>query len=447
MGNVNAVQTRCAVVPLPDPAAKANAFCLWSVVKCIFDFLGRFFCCCSKKSVEQAPPELAALKEKGKADRERWEAESALSDKKHQSELAEQERRHQEKLRKMDEEHLQGESLRNLRKSEVDCEVAQVEMDILKKQAQLKEDKKSHIEKMFRKRKKFFETFYGIVLKNGELQESKSSYLCEKLECVTGDKLNLPVRLDKSPKGIGLYAKGSTFYAYNGEGVRDYGWGCSWRTLQTSLSVLVEDLSFAQLFHTFGLRENLEKIYRNKYPNEFLTSSKPFAPYELASGWAEPFIGEMVMHFCGISADLESVNSVPSSCYAPQSVFHNPPISFADFKGRLEVHFKGKKPVPVMIDDGLCALNIVGIGSEGEEVVLWIADPHIQEGVNLQGSQEGAVGLYTVRLSGDGRQVSCSLDSEDADQKDKMFCSDSYAGLHFNEKSWMVLFPRVASSF
>lgn len=170
-----------------------------------------------------------------------------------------------------------------------------------------------------------------------------------------------------------------------------------------------------------------------------MSDSKKFAPYELKSGWAEPFIGEMVMHHYGLSADLECVNGIPC-CNAPKSVFNNESLPFYHFKERLMSHFQTGKGSPVMIDDGTYAMNIVGIGSNESTTTLWIADPHIKEGVNPK-NIEKSNGLYLVTLNKTGAQISCSLDQEDHDQKAHLFSSGSYQGLHFQNKPWMVLFP------
>jgi hypothetical protein len=155
-------------------------------------------------------------------------------------------------------------------------------------------------------------------------------------------------------------------------------------------------------------------------------------------GWAESFIGEMCLHFYDIPADLEIVNGIPESCHAPESVFHNRPLSFSAFKTRLEGHFQTNAP-PIMIDDGFCALSIVGIGTTQFSTTLWMADPHIEEGINQ--SSQNPHGLYTIDLDSIGAQISCSVDQEGEpgtllDPKE----------LYFDRKYWMVLFPHPKKS-
>lgn len=266
-------------------------------------------------------------------------------------------------------------------------------------------------------------------------------YPCRRLEAVNDERINPSIELTQPPTGIEFYAKGATFYAYNADSIRDYGWGCAWRAIQTCLSSYDIKVPFSNLFHAFGPLYNLKKIYTDKYPAENLTSLKKFAPYEISSGWAEPFIGEMAMHFCGISVSLDTVNGIPRSCHAPTSVFHHNPLSFVAFRKKLEEHFKDEDPAPIMIDDGSYSLNIMGIGQSGPNTILWIADPHIKEGVNLQLSEKTANGLYKITINESGDQIDCSLNHDDIHQIPNMFSSGSYRGIHFNNKRWMVLFP------
>lgn len=272
-------------------------------------------------------------------------------------------------------------------------------------------------------------------------QQQNPTYKCPKLSAIDDSSINPSLKLYCPPEGIESYAKKAIYYAYNAEGIRDYGWGCGWRAIQTCLSSFGINVPFENLFHLFGPLENLKSIFRDKYPNENLIASKPFAPYELTTGWTEPFIAEMVMHFHGIFSNLESINNIPTSCNAPHLVFRNPAMTFANFKMRLEEHFKNENAAPVMIDDGLYTLNVIGIGCKDSNTILWIADPHIQEGVNRNLTDKTPNGLYTITLNNNGQQIKCSLDENDQHQKPHMFCAGSYEGLDFSNKPWMVLFP------
>lgn len=272
-------------------------------------------------------------------------------------------------------------------------------------------------------------------------ENQNPAYRRQKMDEVTEASINPPVEIDQPPKGITFYAKGAIVYSWNAEGVRDHGWGCAWRAIQTCLSSYGTKITFKELFHKFGSMENLKALYRSKYSEEFLKSTKPFAPHDTTQGWAEPFIGEMVLHYFSIAADLESINGIPKDCNAPHEVFHNLSMTFVHFKERLEKHFKSKKPVPVMIDDGSYSYNIIGIGGMEPHCILWIADPHIKEGSNRHSTN----GLYTIALDENGRQVRCSLSAEDQNQKGNMNSAGSYAALYFYQKPWMALFPRTGS--
>ena len=271
-------------------------------------------------------------------------------------------------------------------------------------------------------------------------QERYPMYQRQKLTFVSEASVNPPSKLSKPPMGIEFFAKSAIFYSFNAEGVRDHDWGCAWRAIQTCLSSYNIKISFQDLFHIFGPLRNLQAIYQNKYPNEELNFTKPFAPYELSSGWAEPFIGEMAMHFYGIPARLETINGIPN-CNAPHSVFHNPTLTFSRFKELLEIHFSRPNPAPIMIDDGAYAFNIIGIARNDSNITLWIADAHIKEGANLNRSETNLNGLYTVTLNGNGEQVSCSLNDVDQRQKSHLTDSQIYQTFKFDIKSWMILIP------
>lgn len=289
---------------------------------------------------------------------------------------------------------------------------------------------------------KYKESLLTSLSTNIENQQKHKTYKTTKLASLKEQDHNLPIPLSSAPKKVKHFSEGATFYGYNAEGIRDYSWGCAWRAIQTCLSAYKVNPSFEELFHLFGSFENLKHIYGDKYPTEELSNSKLFAPYDLSSGWAEPFIGHMVMHFYDIPSTLETVNGIPGSCKAPRHVFHNKPLSFNSFKERLENHFKTEAAAPIMIDDGIFALNIVGVDTEGVNTILWIADPHINEGVNkLADKEKSPAGLYNVTLNSTGKQISCSLADEDNHQVSNMFSARSYKGLHFDNKRWMILFP------
>lgn len=251
------------------------------------------------------------------------------------------------------------------------------------------------------------------------------------------------------PDGIQSYALGAVYYGFDSEGIsdggiwgRESGWGCAWRAIQTCLSfysVIVP--SFKELYPIYGSFANLSLIYKNKYPEEDLPrlneKHRNVAPHDLDNGWAEPFVGQMVLHDRGIESELTTVNGIPSGCNAPHGVFsHSDPLkSFAEFKTKLLTHFRPtpehlETAPPVMIDNGTFAMSIVGIGINSNETTLWIADPHIHKELN----HCSLSGLYTVTLN------------EFGDKEDKPIPRGSTppSGLHclnFATQPWMVLFP------
>lgn len=266
---------------------------------------------------------------------------------------------------------------------------------------------------------------------------AKKQYQRSALVNLSAEQVNQLYRLENPPTGISNWTKNCTCYAYNSEGIRDYGWGCAWRTIQTCLSSLnLEVPPFADLFHFFGRRENLMQLYMDSYGIDDLSrewTDRPFAPYDLSNGWAEPFIGQMVLHHYQYNSQLELINSRPT-CYAPAEVFKFPPLNFEAFKQRVESHFTQANPPALVLDDGKYAFNIVGFGtiSSSKETLLWIYDPHIEEGVGA------SHGLYTITLDEWGHQIACSVNEE---QKSNMFNQNSYRGIDFQSKAWMILFP------
>lgn len=322
----------------------------------------------------------------------------------------------------------------SLADKKITIETAEEEHKDIPRPNSLKSNENEHLEQ--HKKSKLSE-----LSKNIESQQKHKTYKREKLTPLNEEHRNLPIAIASIPKKVKYFAENTTFYGYNAEGVRDYGWGCAWRAIQTCLSAYKIEVSFEDLFHLFGPLKTLKLIYQDKYPAEELSTSKLFAPYDLPSGWAEPFIGQMVMHFYNIPSILESINGIPGNCHAPQHVFHNKPLPYSVFIERLENHFKIKNPAPIMIDDGIYALNIIGMENEGLNQILWIADPHIHEAANHHLSEQTPAGLYTITLNDIGQQINCSLANEDHHQASNMFSAGSYKGLHFDSKRWMVLFP------
>jgi hypothetical protein len=79
------------------------------------------------------------------------------------------------------------------------------------------------------------------------------------------------------------------YYPYNHE-IRDSGWGCAWRAVQTLLSTQDIFLSFEELYDRFCEKEDLMKILEKsgKYNSEILDELREtdWAPVDISSHWA-----------------------------------------------------------------------------------------------------------------------------------------------------------------
>lgn len=229
------------------------------------------------------------------------------------------------------------------------------------------------------------------------------------------------------------FSSSASFYSYCAEGVDDSGWGCAWRAIQTCLSAFQKDVpSFQDLYNRFGSGRNLRSLYRN-FSKKDIKERSSFAPHDLSSGWAEPFIGQVAFHAYGHKSSLVAINGIPSYCHSPHEVFSTP-IDFGKFTEQLVVHFDKENPPPVMIDDGIVAMNIVGVKREGDKLSLCIADPHLKKIGHKNRSE--MTGIYFVEFDKDGNRTFLSLSEEDK----KLFSHPGYSRVYFN-KSWMALFP------
>jgi len=248
------------------------------------------------------------------------------------------------------------------------------------------------------------------------------------------------------PQGIDHYAKGASFFSFDAEGIDDYGWGCAWRSIQTCMSSLPKEKrsSFLELYDRYGSEETLKEIYDSHHKNKLeREGERAFAPQDIESGWAEPFIGQLIFQDLGVDADLQFVNLLPVGHNSPRMVFPNNPIAFNDLKERLKAHFEKEPTFPVMIDNGTYAYAIVGYGEgENDRAHLWIADPHIEKRVNKGKSPD--VGLFMIAFDKEGKGFSSSFVEE---SRHKMLLNGSsfdnlYRG--FQTQGWMVLFPGEA---
>jgi hypothetical protein len=230
-----------------------------------------------------------------------------------------------------------------------------------------------------------------------------------------------------------MAATDGTHMPYNAEGVRDYGWGCAWRAIQTLLTSHKITKSFQDLWE-FGSAARQKELYQAKYgrplvPNMADGIEQPFAPHELVNGWAEPFTGEMVLFAHGINARLECVNGIPARATTPRSAFHRDPLTVDAFLQQLVDHHGF-----VMIDDGTTAMCITGARRVDDGYELSMADPHVKEAVP-QGT-----GVYRIRLNAQGAQIGSSLLSDDSCQVEHLFTPQLFQNVRFDHKSWMVLF-------
>jgi len=102
---------------------------------------------------------------------------------------------------------------------------------------------------------------------------------------------------EAAPAAITNYSTNTTLYRYNAEGIDDFGWGCAWRSILTCLSHYGITISIADLYHQFGREESMVLLHRQLYPNQPWTMSSPYAD---PRGWANPIIGQLILHALGI---------------------------------------------------------------------------------------------------------------------------------------------------
>uniref|UniRef100_A0A6C0K5X3 RING-type domain-containing protein n=1 Tax=viral metagenome TaxID=1070528 RepID=A0A6C0K5X3_9ZZZZ len=227
------------------------------------------------------------------------------------------------------------------------------------------------------------------------------------------------------PPAIVHYATNTTLYRYHSEGTDDFGWGCAWRSIQTCLSHYGITITMADLYHRFGREESLIPLYRQIYPNHPWTLGSSYAD---PRGWADPIIGQLILHGMGIRSDLFFVNGRLRST---EDYSWCPILNFRLLQQRLLQHFQTHKS-PVMIDDDLYTMTILGIGVHDGLTSLWIGDPHVMRKITIP-----SIGIYVVILDEQGNFLDTSLTPA---QKKQMFSQGSY-GIHFARKRWMILFP------
>ncbi|CAK83018.1 unnamed protein product (macronuclear) [Paramecium tetraurelia] len=220
---------------------------------------------------------------------------------------------------------------------------------------------------------------------------------------------------------------------YFSDQINDAGWGCAWRSIQMMLSSQYNITpEFRWLFSFFGSKAILEKIYMHmnqvdQIP-QYLSNSQ-YSPHDLDNGWAEPYIGHLILYYMGFQSKLFLINGYPPHSNAPKEVFAET-FSFPQFKLFLQEHFTQRKS-PIQIDDSKYSMVIYDYKSDGDNTILFIGDPHIYY---IQNNHQ-KIGLYTVTLNEKGDQISNSITP---DQAQFYMYASSYQTLHFNEKNWMA---------
>ena len=191
------------------------------------------------------------------------------------------------------------------------------------------------------------------------------------------------------------------------------------------------DISFYNLFMNYGDKKTLLEIYKKMRNDEKVLNileNKSFAPHDTESGWAEPFISQLVLFAFGFEGELILINGYSEHNYAPQEVFNSKILDFNEFKELLINHFVEKKnPGPIIIDDSYSSLSIIGIkinNEENDNFEIIIMDPHTVDNPEY--------GLYIVILNNKGRQVGVL--------PNQSLCSKS---VDFSVKPWMAYIPNV----
>ncbi|CAD8088942.1 unnamed protein product [Paramecium sonneborni] len=220
---------------------------------------------------------------------------------------------------------------------------------------------------------------------------------------------------------------------YFSDQINDAGWGCAWRSIQMMLSSQYNITpEFRWLFSFFGSKTILDKIYMHinqldQVPQYLQTAL--YAPHDLANGWAEPYIGYLILYYMGFESKLFLINGYPPNSNAPKEVFQET-LTFNQFKSFLSEHFSLRKS-PIQIDDSQYSMVIHDYKIDGNNSILYIGDPHIYF---IHNNKEN-IGLYTVTLNDVGDQISNTITPQ---QEQFYMFKNSYKTLHFNQKQWMA---------
>lgn len=269
----------------------------------------------------------------------------------------------------------------------------------------------------------------GISRVNSPSNCQRAAQVSSALVCVAGLAVMILGIYDKLPRaamwGGGAAALGSLiafvcvscsktqmhFYHGNCDDVKDVGWGCAWRCIQTILKSFDSEISLRDLY----------KIYHQEG-----------IPTDGSKGeWAEPGIGKQALEHFGLgSPKIVLYNGHTGSKLTPTS---DEQISgFEALKARLFAHFTHHN-TPVMADNSCYAMLICGIRESGDHVVLEIADPH---------KNNASDSRYDVILDKKtGKQIrNTAIDKDDESNGLRTGRIPSF------EKPWMFLFPELAKS-
>lgn len=230
------------------------------------------------------------------------------------------------------------------------------------------------------------------------------------------------------------------FYHYCCESVDDTNWGCAWRSMQTVLKYQLSltnqnkdnEISFYNLFMKYGAKNTLIEIYKKMKKNENISEKikildkKHFSPHETESGWAEPFISQLVLYDFGFEGELLLINDYKSMFFAPKEVFDEI-IDFSKFKELLKNHFRQKNPVPIILDDGCISVSVFGVkfDQDNNNIDLIFMDPHA---IN-----KPEIGIYIITLDENGEFININPFEHVLASEAIMFS---------NKKPWMVYFPK-----
>lgn len=294
-----------------------------------------------------------------------------------------------------------------------------------------------------------------VIWKNKELKFKRQIICMEKDE----DKGIIKNAETYKSNKVQYYINNTDHYFYHSEGVKDYGWGCAYRSLQTALFTLKNlinessekekyelkykklmdsNLTFKDIFYDYGSKKVLGDIIIkmlnvSELPEYFV--KKDFAPFETENAWIEPYISQVICYDLEVYGELFLVNKYSSEAIAPEFVFNQTnKTNFSEIREVLINYFKqdNNLKVPVIIDDGLYSFAIIGVGIENDDELtkdffyLFIADPHIRD------DEKGSDGLYEVMLDKNGKYIKRDCDTF-------RNCKE----FNFDEKMWMLLFLKV----